>query len=177
MSKIFGSVRQVGYVVRDIESAMQGWLSIGVGPWFYREKSPMTEFSYHGKPSNFPEISIALANSGDMQIELIQQRNNAPSLYLDMLEKGREGVQHIAYWIDGNFDAWKSELLVAGFEEGHAGRIGSSGRFAYLINKSLPDTIIEISEMTGGKGERFKKIREAAQNWDGSDPIRRVVMT
>ena len=36
MSRIFGAIRQNGYVVRDIESAMQHWVeAIGVGPWFH----------------------------------------------------------------------------------------------------------------------------------------------
>ena len=29
-----GQVRQIGYMVRDIEIAIAGWLEIGVGPWF-----------------------------------------------------------------------------------------------------------------------------------------------
>ena len=32
MSQRFGPVRQVGYVVRDIEAAMRHWVALGVGP-------------------------------------------------------------------------------------------------------------------------------------------------
>ena len=176
MSQSFGSVLQVGYVVKDIHAAMQAWASIGVGPWFYREVSPVTEFNYYGSPSEFPDISIALANSGDVQIELIQQRNDAPSLYRDMLEQGLEGIQHVAYWTEDRFDEWREILLAKGFKEGHSGRIGVAGRFAYFVNDRMPHAVIEISEMVGGKGERFKAIRAAAQNWDGSEPIRPVTM-
>ena len=36
MSRIFGSVAQNGYVVRDIKAAMHHWVEVmGVGPWFY----------------------------------------------------------------------------------------------------------------------------------------------
>ena len=36
MSRIFGPVRQNGYVVRDIEKAMTHWVEVmGVGPWYY----------------------------------------------------------------------------------------------------------------------------------------------
>ena len=44
------------------------------------------------------EMSVALANSGDLQIELIQQRNDAPSMYKEFLDSGREGLQHMSYW-------------------------------------------------------------------------------
>lgn len=47
--------------------------------------------------------SIALANSGPLQIELIQQRNDAPSMYRDFLAEGHEGLQYVAYWTE-DFD-------------------------------------------------------------------------
>jgi len=43
-------------------------------------------------------MSIALGNTGDLQIELIQQRNDASSMYMDFLNAGREGLQHMSYW-------------------------------------------------------------------------------
>jgi len=46
-------------------------------------------------------------------------------------------------------------------------------RFIYFVNEQLPGTIIELSEMSGFKGEYFEAIAEAAMHWDGSDPIRR----
>ena len=96
MSRHFKGIRQVGYVVKDIEAAMTYWSeAVGVGPWFYRKVVDTTEFNYHGKPSAFPELSIAVANSGDLQIELIQQHNDAPSLYLDTLKQNGEVAQHI----------------------------------------------------------------------------------
>jgi hypothetical protein len=39
MSMLFGPMRQVGIVVRDIEKAMRNWVEVcGVGPWFYAEQ-------------------------------------------------------------------------------------------------------------------------------------------
>ena len=39
MSKFFGEIRQLGYVVNDIEAAMDYWSkTLGVGPWFYNPK-------------------------------------------------------------------------------------------------------------------------------------------
>ena len=79
MSRLFGPMRQVGIVVRDIENAMRHWVEVcGVGPWFYAERLPMTEFRYKGKPYDI-KMSVALANSSDVQLELIQQRNDVPA--------------------------------------------------------------------------------------------------
>lgn len=175
MSLRFGAVRQIGYVVHDIEKAMRHWSEVlGVGPWFYKEEVGTTEFRYYGAPSALPALSIALANSGGVQIELIQQRNDAPSLYLDSLARGAEGMQHIAYWTDDGFDADGTALRARGYVEGHGGRMGARGRFAYYVHPDLPGNIVEISEMAGGKGEYFAMIAQAAQGWDGSEPIRRI---
>jgi len=175
MSILFGAVRQVGYVVRDIEQAMAQWVRLGVGPWFYKQEVSSTEFRYHGHDSALPQLSIALANSGDMQIELIQQRNDAPSLYLDTLHRNGEVAQHLAYWTQDQFDVFCAQLLERGYVEGHAGRMGAQrGRFAYFVHEQHPGAMIEISESTGGKAEYFEQIRQASLGWDGSDPIRRI---
>jgi hypothetical protein len=173
MSRIFGGVRQVGYVVRDIEKAMKHWSEVlGVGPWFYKEEVGTTEFRYRGQVSQPPRLSIALANSGDLQIELIQQRDDAPSLYLDSLRNSGECAQHVAFWTLDNFDEFCGRLLRNGYEEGHGGRMGLRGRFAYFVHPDLPSGMIEVSEMKGGKGEYFDEIRQACASWDGSAPIR-----
>ena len=173
MSKIIGGVRQVGYVVRDIEKAMKHWSGVlGVGPWFYKEEVGTTEFRYRGEASRPPRLSIALANSGAVQIELIQQRDDAPSLYLDSLAAAGECAQHVAFWTLDHFDSFCSHLRDHGYVEGHGGRMGVRGRFAYFVHPDLPSGMIELSEMTGGKGAYFDEIREAAGSWDGSAPIR-----
>src|SRR5438270_540144 len=98
MSRLFGPMRQVGIVVRDIEKAMRHWVEVcGIGPWFYAEQLPLTEFRYKGRVYDI-KMSVALANSGDVQLELIQQRCDSPSLYRDFLAAGHEGMQHWSSW-------------------------------------------------------------------------------
>jgi len=173
MSRIFGDVRQNGYVVADIEAAMKHWTEVlGVGPFFYFEEVPVANFQYRGRPSN-PLLSIALANSGELQIELIQQRNDAPSLYRDFRNAGHEGLQHLAYWTE-TFSADFERALGQGFQVGHSGEIGSDGRFVYFATEHHPGTVIELSEVSGPKGAFFRHIAEAARGWDGSEAIRRM---
>ena len=173
MSRIFGNVRQNGYVVRDVEAAMRHWSEVlGVGPFFYFERVPIEDFRYRGEPSPL-EVSIALANSGALQIELIQQRNDAPSMYRDFLAAGGEGLQHVAYWTE-DFDADLARFEKAGHRIAQSGRIGESGRFVYLDTEAHPGTVIEVSEISGPKGRFFAHIAARAQNWDGTDPIQRL---
>jgi len=70
MSRLFGPMRQVGIVVRDIEKAMRHWVEVcGVGPWFYAEQLPLDEFRCRGRPYDL-KVSIALANSDAALVEL-----------------------------------------------------------------------------------------------------------
>ena len=171
MSRFFGEVRQIGYVVHDIEAAMHYWSrTLGIGPWFYAPKIVDQHFEYKGKPSPI-ERSVALANSGFMQMELVQQRNDAPSMYLDFVRAGHTGAQHFAYWTT-NFDADLKRLLAQGLTVGMSGMVGVGGRYVYFETEFHPGTVIELSEVSGPKGALFRKIREASENWDGRDPIR-----
>jgi hypothetical protein len=173
MSRLFGQIRQNGYVVRDIESAMRHWTQmLGIGPFFYFERVPIEDFRYRGAPSPI-EVSIALANSGPLQVELIQQRNEAPSMYRDFLAAGNEGLQHVAYWTE-TMDKDLARLSAAGLEVAQSGCIGENGRFVYFDTEQHPGTVVELSEISGPKGRFFAHIAEAARGWDGSDPIRRM---
>jgi hypothetical protein len=174
MSFLLGAARQIGYVVKDIEKAMAQWVRLGVGPWFYKEDVGTTEFRYYGAPSAPPALSIALANSGGLQLELIQQRDDAPSLYRDTLRQAGEAAQHIAYWTLDRYDEHAAMLLGLGYVEGHGGRMGTRGRFGYFVHPDLPSAMIELSELTGGKGEHFQRVRTASEGWSGEDPIRRL---
>ena len=173
MSRFFGAVTQNGYVVRDIQAAMRHWIEVlGVGPWYYVERAPIVDFTYKGEPSA-AEVSIALTNSGSLQIELIQQRNDAPSMYRDFLAAGHEGLQHVAYWTT-TFDADLQRILDAGYAIGQSGRVGDRGPFVYFQTEGHPGTVVELSDVSGPKGRMFQRIAEAACDWDGSDPIRTV---
>jgi hypothetical protein len=174
MSRIFGAVRQNGYVVRDIRGAMEHWVRVlGVGPWFYIDRVKMDYFRNRGRDSN-AEVSIALANSGDLQIELIQQRNDAPSMYKDFLDAGREGLQHMSYWTT-EYQALYDRAVALGYKVGQEGQIGGEqGRFAYFDTELHPGTVVEISDISGNKGRFFEHIRRVAAAWDGVDPIRDV---
>jgi hypothetical protein len=173
MSRRFGEIRQNGYVVRDIEAAMSHWtVVLGVGPFFYFERVPIEDFRYRGAPSNLA-VSIALTNSGLLQIELIQQRNDAPSMYRDFLAAGHEGLQHVAYWTR-DFDADAARLASDGYVVGQSGQIGENGRFVYYETEGHPGTVVELSEISGPKGRFFEHIADAAASWDGKEPIRRL---
>jgi catechol 2,3-dioxygenase-like lactoylglutathione lyase family enzyme len=171
MSRFFGEIRQLGYVVPDIEAAMDYWSrELGVGPWFYNPKVPIVNYRYRGE-SYQPHNSVALANSGPLQVELIQTRNDVPSMYRDFMRAGNFGLQHVAYWTQ-DYDADLARLTAQGLKQVMSGEVGERGRFVYFDTEYHPGTVIELSEVAGPKGTMFRMIREASEGWDGRDPVR-----
>jgi catechol 2,3-dioxygenase-like lactoylglutathione lyase family enzyme len=171
MSRLFGEIRQLGFVVRDIQAEMRHWSEVlQVGPWFLAERIPVEAFHYKGQPASI-EVSVALANSGPLQVELIQQRNDAPSVYRDFLAAGHTGLQHVAYWTE-NFDADLARAEAHGLRVIMSGQVGARGRYVYFDTESHPGSVVELSEIAGPKGTMFRMIQDASRTWDGSDPVR-----
>jgi catechol 2,3-dioxygenase-like lactoylglutathione lyase family enzyme len=176
MSRFFGEIRQVAYLVPDIEAAMDYWATVlGVGPWFYNPRVPIRNFTYRGERYE-PHNSVALANAGGLQMELLQTRNDVPSMYRDFQRAGHVGAQHFAYWTE-DFDADLARAEAAGFKVCMGGEVGERGRFVYFETHPgqpgcHPGAVIELSEVAGPKGKVFRIIRESSEGWDGSDPVR-----
>jgi hypothetical protein len=166
MSKIFGPIAQNGYVVPDLDQAIAHWAtSLGVGPWFEMDTSIFKEMVYRGEPTSM-SVRIALANSGDLQIELIQPLDDEPSPYRDFLTAtgGRGGLQHISSWpVKEVFDA-----LLATHPVAFSGR-GGGTRFAYFEQALDFGTMMEIADLTDGTRAYFEEIKAAANRWDGKE--------
>lgn len=162
-----GGVRQNGYVVRDLDAAMASWLALGVGPWLTLRGQP-NRTTYRGQPAE-TTLSIAFANSGDLQIELIAQDDDAPTYYREFLDAGLEGFHHLAYWVE-DFDAALADVVAAGLPVVWSGDGGGAARFAYVEVGGVPATAVEIMELNAVTAWMTDTIREAAATWDGSEP-------
>jgi hypothetical protein len=165
-----GPIRQVGYVVTDIDRAIAGWLRLGVGPWFVMRDLTLTA-QYRGRLCEITQ-SLALSNSGDLQIELIQQQSSGPSVFTEFLDVRGEGFHQIAYWTQ-DFDATMAAVAQAGWPVVWRGGEDVGTRFAYVEPpEPTVAAVIEIMEATEITTGMAAFVREAAASWDGSDPIR-----
>jgi hypothetical protein len=167
----YGPIPQLGYVVRDIEAAMAMWSAkLRIGPWFYNPRLGLSWYNFRGVDYDDFNMSYALANSGDMQIELIQQRCDTPSLYRDHLDRYGEGLQHICVWpID--YDATFELAVSSGLNPAQQGCFGRI-RFAYFEDAGHGGTSLEMSELVPERLPGIERIRAAAAEWNGTDPVR-----
>ncbi|BBY41759.1 VOC family protein [Mycolicibacterium celeriflavum] len=169
MTILPGPIRQIGYVVTDIDRAIESWLELGVGPWFVMRNLTLAA-RYRGEPCEITQ-SLALSNSGDMQLELIQQHSEAPSIFTEFLDASGEGFHQFAYWAT-DFDETMQAVARAGWPVVWSGGEDVGTRFAYVEPPSSPAQVIEIMELNEVNSGMAQFVRGAAENWDGSEPIR-----
>jgi hypothetical protein len=172
MSQLFGTPHQLGYVVRDIGRAMRHWTEVmRVGPFYYQEHLPLASFIYRGQSTDV-DLSVAFAYSGTLQIELIQPRGEADSLFHDFLINGNEGLHHIGY-LSGNLKRDLNLAEEAGLKLAQYGTIlGEGGQFACFESGELPGTAIQLLSLDDRSLGMFQMIRAEAAHWDGSGPVR-----
>jgi len=155
-------------VVEDLETAAQKWVdATGIGPWTILPKVPLDHFTHNGQDTEV-EIGMAVAYSGDMQIELIQQHNDAPSMYRELLDTYGEGVQHVCFYPE-DYDAAIGAAIETGMTVGQEGSLWGI-RFAYLRGDN--GRVLELADLPEKvRAGRQVGIDEAA-SWDGTNAIR-----
>jgi hypothetical protein len=165
------TIFQNAWVVNNIEDACMKWVNeMGVGPFFVSDYKPGTfeSITYRGEAADL-SMRVAIAQAGNVQIELIEPRTEACA-YRDSIPAGSEGFHHMCVWTL-NFDADKAYFESLGYATANAGKIGKV-EFAYFDTRPLMGCMMEVVTKNPGTVERFEMIAETARNWDGKDPIR-----
>ena len=172
MSRLFGPAMQNGYVVRDLAAAIAHWTTrIGVGPFYLFPRVTFAQSTYRGHPAAI-EMKVAMAYSGNLQIELIEPTSETPSIYREFLDRGFEGLHHLGVLTD-RFDVDVERLAGLGHVAVQDGRVGAGTGFAYYdTGGTAPGSMIELIEASRGIQRLFEHVREAAQSWNGCDPVR-----
>ncbi|HEX4476271.1 MAG TPA: VOC family protein [Polyangiaceae bacterium] len=166
-----GAVVQMAYVVDDIESAMAHWTrALGVGPFFHLPHFPLLDVRYRGEPSDL-DIDVALTFNGPMCIELIRQNDGAPSIFREVIDTRGYGFHHWAV-ATSTFDVDLARYRARGNDVVSSGTVAIGARVAYLGTQDALGSMLEIIEVTPAVDEFFGMVREAAQSWDGSAPVR-----
>lgn len=113
----FGRLLQVAYVVENLDQAMRArHQQMGVGPFaVMRNVSPLSGARYRGQLIEVLPVDLAFAYMGDLQLELIQQLDDKPSIYKEMLDRGNPGLHHYCFASDDYAGAY-AQALASGFE-------------------------------------------------------------
>lgn len=166
-----GPVMQLSYCAADYDAALAHWLRLGAGPFFEIPHVKLDNVRFRGSPSDI-DFSMALGYFGDIQIELIRQHNDAPSMYTEWRAAGHQGLQHMCVLIDDIADA-RARVAAAGGTVLQEGDLpGGGGAVIYVDTGGGPGTVMEYLQIGEAGRAGFAMMHAAHRGWDGSDPIR-----
>ncbi|MDX3899119.1 MAG: VOC family protein [Sphingobium sp.] len=167
----FGPVFQLGFVVPDLEAAVDYWTgTIGAGPFFLFSDVVTANVSYRGSPAG-AAISVAFGHWHDMQIELLTVHDARPNIYREWLDAGHAGINHYGVIVPDRERA-RADCHAAGLPIVYEAETPSASRILYVDTGGGPGSMIELVELDPAMGPAFDHIRAAARDWDGGDPLR-----
>jgi hypothetical protein len=164
-------VIQMGYVVEDIHKSMLEWSEkLKIGPWFLREHGVFPTQFYRGEPTDV-ELSIAMGFGGHMMFELIQQHNDVPSVYNDVVRQRGYGFHHYGIATDQYDEAvkvYRDQGYMLVFEAAPVPGVS----VAYFDTRANLPGMIEVIQMTSTMEGVFTSMQQASVGWDRSNPVR-----
>jgi hypothetical protein len=168
---LYGGIIQYAFTVPDIRQAMDKYVAqYGIGPWFLSGPFVPPEGLYRGRPTDM-RLSLAIAFSGNRMIELIQQHDDKPSVYQELIAKRGHGFHH---WAIGTRDL-KTEVkrfTDQGYQVVFSDRSPRGVRIVYLDTSADLPGMTEIIEVSDALLANYDAMRETTETWDGQDPIR-----
>ena len=164
-----GVIKQIAYVVDDLDAAIARWVEVArAGPFFRIDGAAVADVRYRGQRVE-AEVSLALGNSGTVQIELIAPRGEAPSIYRERTH----GVHHLAY-LARDFEEESQRLAALGHPVAWALTLPGICRVNYHDTLAAFGHFLEVWESTEAMRGLLEMVEAAARDWDGRDPVRRI---
>ncbi len=160
---------QLGHMVDDVLAAAASWAQVfGVGPFHVL---PVTDqrLSYREEERTV-RVQVAVAQAGPVQIELIQQHCDTPSIYRDW-NRAHTSTFHQLATVTSHYEAKKARFEAQGYDT-IAESLSGSFRIAYIDTVADFGFYTEVVESKPGFLEQLHAIARTCAHWDGTDPVR-----
>lgn len=170
VGKEFG---QIAWVVDDLDKAVRQWQeTAGIGPFFVGEHigGIITNAQHRGTPVDI-DMSCAVAQAGPVQIELIKQHGDGPSPYRDVFADGEQGIHHVCSFVD-DVEVEIRRYQGLGFDIAMTGSIVGETPVVYVDTRPMIGVMTELMGRSGPVSTMYGAIADAADGWDGTDPVR-----
>ena len=169
---LFGPIRQWGFLVKNLHQAMDSWIKqLGVGPWWgYRNVGLQSHF--RGQTTE-AKINVGLSYQNGVQIELIEQTNDAMSPYRAFYDTPNSQMLHqVAYFVP-DLDAAVKQGKTVGLVE-HGYMTNPASRVYYLESPQLQGIVVELMQASADFEAEYQRCAKEAATWDGSNPYRLI---
>jgi hypothetical protein len=167
-----GPVTHIGYVVDDIERAASWAVStFGAGPFYLVSHMKFDTCTFNGEPATY-DHSSAFGQWGAILIELTVVHGSTPPQLAAVIGGPAPAVGHVGMLSD-DLDADSRRLEAAGLALFHSGSSGPISAHWHDGRTQLGhhvEILLRVPEIEG----IYAMVRNAAREWDGSDPLRPV---
>jgi len=154
-------LQQVAFVVKDLTAGMDFFnRTMGVARFYVIEDFGLhaRDKTFRGRPAE-QNFKLALAYSGDTQIELIQHLSGE-TCYKEHLERRGEGLHHLGFFLydPQEYQGALDSLGAAGYASLMSGRFGTT-RYTYFDTEAAIGSIMEIVYLDSGGRDFMAKIK------------------
>jgi hypothetical protein len=171
---VFGPVRQWGFLVKDLDAAMDSWMNqLGVGPWWGFRNVGLTSV-FRGQETEV-KMDVGLAYHQGVQIELIHQTNDVLSPYSEFYSTDKQQMLHQMAYFAKDIDAAVAKAKGLGMNEvGHVKTLLGT-RYYYMDSPAMDGLVIELMEVQDDFVEDYDRCARETEAWDGkADPYRLI---
>jgi hypothetical protein len=162
---------QLAYAVTDVRAAAARWAaSTGAGPFLVAEHVTLSNAVHAGRPAAL-DHSCALGAWGGVQVELFDVHRAEPSSLARAIGTGREGLHHVAWFVD-DLDDERARIAAAGWHEVLSAEAAGSTFSFHAADHA--GHLVEVYEPAGAIAAVYRATFAAAAAWDGQHPVREM---
>jgi hypothetical protein len=159
---------QLGHVVDDIIGAARRWTEVfGIGP--FHVLPVVEQHANYGDELRVVKIQVGVAQAGPVQIELIQQHCDTPSIFSDWSRRGTSAIHQLAT-VTEDYDNKKAHYLSLGFDL--VAESLTHMRVAYIDTVAEFGFYTEVVEGSANFLTQLAAVSNTCATWDGTDPVR-----
>jgi hypothetical protein len=160
---------QIAFVVEDLEKAALHWATtMGAGPFFVHDLIPVSDVRTRDGEPGVLEQGVAVGQWGTVMVELVKVYRCEPPEVAAVMAK--PGFNHVAYF------AADSDAEVKRLEESGAPVLLSlsfgEARVHFHDAVNSHGFLIEQYPCIDAVDAFYRLVADAADGWDGSDPVR-----
>jgi hypothetical protein len=160
---------QLGFKVHDLLGVAARWARVfGVGPFHVLPRMSVS-CTYRGAESVI-DLQVAVAQAGPIQIELIEQHCDRPSIYRDLADTGGPGFHQLCT-VTSDYDGRTAHYEHLGYELATEVTFDRQ-RVAYFDTVADFGFVTEVVEDAPGFLAQLAGIARTCAEWDGRDPVR-----
>jgi catechol 2,3-dioxygenase-like lactoylglutathione lyase family enzyme len=133
---------QVGVVVKDLDKVVRFYSStFGIGPWQTREGGGETKV---GEQVYSFKNKVTFARLGPVMLELFEVTEGRSPVHAVFLDKGREGIHHLGFYMSEEEKAQMTADLVKGGIPFLQGRATEHGSYAFFDTEKIGGMFFEL---------------------------------